>query len=204
MNGERRVPRTIEPKTPSANGPAGSRSSSAQATTWPAEGTNRAVIGRRPSRCRGSVAGGSHAAHRTLREHAITRRRRRRLGWRPRPLLGRFPDALGVDTSSWSGDDAARNVSLDMVQVELTRRLNQTTAASLDHRAQRRLVHDELLPCLRPPRPARRIRLPSSEREWIEAETCPPGRRPTRLRRSPAWAVGRPRESARRVAGRSC
>ena len=59
-----------------------------------------------------------------------------------------------------------------MVQAELVRRLNQTSAASLDHRAQRLLVHDALLPGLRPPNPARRIRLPSSEREWVEPETA--------------------------------
>jgi hypothetical protein len=58
-----------------------------------------------------------------------------------------------------------------MVQTELIRRLNQTSAVSLDHRAQRLLVHDTVLPSLRPPSPARRIRLPTSEREWIETET---------------------------------
>ncbi len=40
----------------------------------------------------------------------------------------------------------------------------------LDHRAQRLLVHDALLPGLRPPNHARRIRLPSSAREWTETE----------------------------------
>jgi hypothetical protein len=93
-------------------------------------------------------------------------------GAAPGVLLGRFADALGVDTSSWSVDDVARNVSLDMVQAELIRRLNRTSAASLDHHARRRLVHDALLPRMRPPSPARRIRLPSSERDWIESETC--------------------------------
>ena len=87
-------------------------------------------------------------------------------------LLGRFSDALGIDTASWAVDAAARNVSIDMVQAELIRRLNQTSAASLDRRAQRLLLHDAILPNLRSPRPARRIRLPSSEREWVEPETC--------------------------------
>ena len=59
-----------------------------------------------------------------------------------------------------------------MVQTELIRRLNQASAASLDHRSRSLLVHDAVLPNLRPPSPARRIRLPSSEREWIECETC--------------------------------
>ena len=89
-----------------------------------------------------------------------------------RVLLGRFSDALGVDTTSWPADAAARNVSIDMVQAELVRRLNQTSATSLDHRAQRLLVHDALVPNLRRPNPARRIRLPSSEREWVEPETA--------------------------------
>jgi hypothetical protein len=93
-------------------------------------------------------------------------------GTGPAVLLGRFSDALGVDTTSWPAEVAARNVSIDMVQAELVRRLNQTSAASLDHRAQRLLVHDAVLPGLRPPSPARRIRLPSSEREWVEPETA--------------------------------
>jgi hypothetical protein len=33
-------------------------------------------------------------------------------------------------------------------------------------------VHDAVPPGLRPPSPARRIRLPSSEREWVEPETA--------------------------------
>jgi hypothetical protein len=86
-------------------------------------------------------------------------------------LLGRFSQALGVDTTSWSVDDVAGNVSMDMVQTELIRRLNRTRGARLDDRAQSRRVHDAVLPALPPPNPARRIRLPSSEREWIESET---------------------------------
>jgi len=58
-----------------------------------------------------------------------------------------------------------------MVQAELVRRLNQTSAASLDHRAQGPPVHEVILPKLRPPSPAWRIRLPSSERDWVETET---------------------------------
>lgn len=73
-------------------------------------------------------------------------------GTDPALLLSRFCDALGVDTTSWSVDDATRNVSIDMVQAELMRRLNQSSAVSLDHRAQRLLLHDALLPRLRPPR----------------------------------------------------
>jgi Sulfotransferase domain len=89
----------------------------------------------------------------------------------PSVLLRRFSDALGIDTTSWSTHDAARNVSIDMVQTELIRRLNQTSAALRDHRGQRLLVHDAILPSLRPPNSAWRIRLPSSERQWIESET---------------------------------
>jgi hypothetical protein len=92
-------------------------------------------------------------------------------GTDPAVLLGRFSHALGIDTTSWPADAAGRNVSIDMVQTELIRRLNETSAASLDNRAQRLLVHDALLPSLRPPSAARRIRLPSSERGWIETET---------------------------------
>ena len=93
-------------------------------------------------------------------------------GTGPAVLLGRFSDALGIDTTSWPADAAARNVSIDMVQAELVRRLNQTSAAILAHREQRLLVHDALLPGLRRPNPARRIRLPSSERDWVEPETA--------------------------------
>jgi hypothetical protein len=93
-------------------------------------------------------------------------------GTDPAVLLGRFSDALGIDTTSWPTTAAATNVSMDMVQTELIRRLNQTSAASLDRRGQARRVHDALLPSLRPPNPVRRIRLASSEREWIESETC--------------------------------
>lgn len=90
----------------------------------------------------------------------------------PAELLSRFSDALGIDTTSWPADTAVRNVSIDMVQTELIRRLSQASAASLDHRAQRLLIHDALLPKLRPPSYTRRILLPSSERRWIESETC--------------------------------
>jgi hypothetical protein len=93
-------------------------------------------------------------------------------GTDPAVLLGRFSAALRIDATSWPADAAVRNVSIDMVQAELIRRLNQTSAASLDHRAQRLLVHDAVLPGLRPPSPARRIRLPLSEREWVEPETA--------------------------------
>ena len=59
-----------------------------------------------------------------------------------------------------------------MVQTELIRLLNQTSSAMLDHLGHSLLVHDALLPSLRPPTPALLIRLPSSEREWIDSETC--------------------------------
>ena len=39
-------------------------------------------------------------------------------GTGPAVLLGRFSDVLGIDTTSWAADDAARNVSIDMVQTE--------------------------------------------------------------------------------------
>jgi hypothetical protein len=82
-------------------------------------------------------------------------------GTDPAVLLSRFSDALGIETASWPVNAAVRNASIDMVQAELIRRLNQTSAASLDRRAQRLLLHDAVLPSLKPPNPARRIRLPS-------------------------------------------
>ena len=94
-------------------------------------------------------------------------------------LLGRFSEALGVDTASWSALDGETNVSMDMVQAELIRRMNRLTTTAFDETAQRRRVHDALMPALRPPNPARRIRIPSSEREWIDSET---GRRIDGLR----------------------
>lgn len=92
-------------------------------------------------------------------------------GATPAVLLSRFADVLGIETSFWSAEGAARNISIDMVQCEVIRRLNRTSAACLDIRGQRRLVKEALLPLLGPPNPARRIRLPSSQREWIEGES---------------------------------
>ncbi len=89
----------------------------------------------------------------------------------PGVLLHRFAAALGIDTSAWDTDGGAANRSLDRVQVELLRRLNRTTSTSLDRRAQRRLVQGALLPRLRAADPRRRMRLPESERKWIESET---------------------------------
>jgi hypothetical protein len=93
-------------------------------------------------------------------------------GGEPQVLLDRFAVALGIDTSAWDSDGGTANRSLDRVQVELLRRLNLTTSRSLDRRAQRRLVHGALLPRLRAGDPRRRIRLPESEREWVERETA--------------------------------
>jgi hypothetical protein len=101
-------------------------------------------------------------------------------------LLGRFAAALRIDATGWPTDAGAANRSLDRVQVELLRRLTLTTSTSLDRRAQRRLV-GSLLPRLRPADPRRRVRLPVSEREWIEAETS---RRIDVLQRSGAIVHG--------------
>jgi hypothetical protein len=92
-------------------------------------------------------------------------------GANPEVLLDRFADALGIDRSRWDTHGGSANQSLDWVQVELLRRLNQTTASALDRRAQRRLLHGALLPRLRPADPRRRMRLPESQRGWIEDET---------------------------------
>ena len=92
-------------------------------------------------------------------------------GAEPGMLLDRFAAALGIETSAWDTDGGAANRSLDRVQVELLRRLNLATAGALDRRAQRRLVAGALLPHLRAADPRRRMRVPESEREWIERET---------------------------------
>lgn len=89
----------------------------------------------------------------------------------PRILLDRFAAALSIDTLGWTIDGDAANRSLDRIQVELLRRLNLATSGSLDRRAQRRLVQGALLPQMRAADPQRRMRLPESERGWIEAET---------------------------------
>lgn len=78
----------------------------------------------------------------------------------PSILLGRFADALGVDVSKWDRS-APANESLDAVQAELLRQLNRVTAASLDRRAQRRLINAVLLPYLSRTRTGRRLRLPT-------------------------------------------
>jgi len=108
-------------------------------------------------------------------------------GAEPRVLLDRFAAALGIDTSGWDTDGGAANRSLDRVQVELLRRLNLTTSTSLGRRAQRQLIQDALLPRLRAADSQRRIRLPESEREWIERETY---RRIDELRSSGATLQG--------------
>ena len=86
-------------------------------------------------------------------------------------LLNRFAEAVGIDVSSWTSRLGAANESLDAVQVELLRRLNLATSNVFDRRGQRRLVNGALLPHIRRGDPTRRLRLPSSERDWIEAET---------------------------------
>jgi len=85
-------------------------------------------------------------------------------------LLSRFAAATGIDVSRWSVDEHVTNASLDRVQAELLRRLNQVTSGFLDRRERRRLVR-RALPHLEPGGPADRIRLPVTERSWIEAET---------------------------------
>jgi hypothetical protein len=121
-----------------------------------------------------SVTDASLIVHRWLavvppaRIHVVTVPPR---GAAPETLLGRFAEALGVDTSAWITDDRAANRSLDRVQVELLRRLNLFSSESLDRRAQRRLVQGALLPRMRSAHPHRMMRLPAVEREWIEAET---------------------------------
>lgn len=105
----------------------------------------------------------------------------------PKILLGRFAAALGIDTSAWSTDDRVTNQSLDRVQVELLRRLNPSSSASLDRRAQRRLVQGALLPRMRSADPRRRMRIPAGERVWVDAETS---RRIEALRGSGAFVHG--------------
>ena len=86
-------------------------------------------------------------------------------------LLRRFADATGIDVSTWKIDSAASNATLDAVQIELVRRLNQVAALSLDVRAQRRLVNVALLPRIRTANDARRLRLPADHRDWVEEES---------------------------------
>jgi hypothetical protein len=85
-------------------------------------------------------------------------------------LLSRFAEALGIDVTGWEYG-AAGNESLDAVSAELLRRLNLTTSAFLDRRAQRRLNNIVLLPHLRRAQSGSRLRLPTSHRTWIEQET---------------------------------
>jgi hypothetical protein len=85
-------------------------------------------------------------------------------------LLSRFATATGIDVSRWNVDKHSTNASLDRVQAELLRRLNLVTSGSLDRRARRRLVQ-RALPHLAQGGSADRIRLPTTERSWIAAET---------------------------------
>jgi hypothetical protein len=45
-------------------------------------------------------------------------------------LLHLFADVTGIDVTGWQGKDAQANDSLDRVQSELMRRLNQVTAGA--------------------------------------------------------------------------
>lgn len=45
-------------------------------------------------------------------------------------MLHRFADVPGIDITGWQGKDAQVNDSLDRVQSELVRRLNQVTAGA--------------------------------------------------------------------------
>ncbi len=85
-------------------------------------------------------------------------------------LLRRFADVIGVDVTEWQDARAAANESLDVVQSELIRRLNQVTSAFLDIHAQRRL-HTAVLPLMGPGDPDHRRRLPTTARHWVEVET---------------------------------
>ena len=86
-------------------------------------------------------------------------------------LLRRFTEVIGVDIMDWEAGGDAANESLDAVQSELIRRLNQVTSEFLDIRAQRRLVNRAVLPLMNPADPGRRRRLPVTARAWVEAET---------------------------------
>jgi hypothetical protein len=103
-----------------------------------------------------------------------------------RVLLNRFADAVGVDVTGWEGTADIANESLDVVQVELIRRLNQVTSEFLDIYAQRRLL-SVVVPLLGLPDPDRRRRLPATARDWVELETA---RRIDRLRDSGAVIHG--------------
>lgn len=105
----------------------------------------------------------------------------------PTLLLDRFGRALGIRTVAWHTDGAATNHSLDRVQAELFRRLNVAALPVQHVRAQRRLINGSLLPLLRAADPRREIRLPTSEREWIDTETS---RRIDVLQRSGAHIHG--------------
>ncbi len=102
-------------------------------------------------------------------------------------LLRRFAGVIGVDVKQWQGARGAVNESLDVVQSELIRRLNQVTSAFLDIRAQRRLVNRAVVPLMGKADPDHRRRLPATARPWVEVETT---RRIDRLRKSGAIIHG--------------
>ncbi|HEY2553381.1 MAG TPA: hypothetical protein VGI64_22680 [Streptosporangiaceae bacterium] len=91
-----------------------------------------------------------------------------------RILLERFAAAAGFDASGWDADGLPVNESLDSVQAELVRRLNMVAAGSWHTGTWPELLSQVVLPGLRRSgaRPERRLRVPASERAWIEAETA--------------------------------
>jgi len=130
--------------------------------SWP---RNATPLRRSPMLSSSSSAGWPHTRRAGPRRHGAARRHGP--SGVARSFLRRPRDRHDLLTAN----AAARNVSIDMVQAELVRRLNQTSAASLGHRASAAGAR-RTLPAMRPPNPTRRIRLPSSEREWVEAETA--------------------------------
>jgi hypothetical protein len=91
----------------------------------------------------------------------------------------RFAAALGLNIGGWDLGMAA-NESLDVVQVELLRRLIASAGATLDRKELRHLINDGLLPHLSATKRPRPWRLPVEHRSWIEDET---GQRRQRLQR---------------------
>ena len=91
-------------------------------------------------------------------------------GTPPAVLLGRFAAALGIDTGEWDAGSPA-NESLDVVQVELLRRLTRAAVGRLDRRDLQRLVNDRLVHLVPRSGAGRGVRVPPEARSWIEGET---------------------------------
>jgi hypothetical protein len=88
-------------------------------------------------------------------------------------LLQRFATAVGFDVCGWDADGAPANESLDGVQAELVWRLNLVAASAGASETWFELLGQVVLPGLRRcVQPGRRLRVPASERAWIEAETA--------------------------------